>query len=93
MTNATNRRAVLGAVIAAGATGALPSVARAASSHPDAELLALASEIEGADREYELREQARSAAENVFYSIRPRGRKFRQSPPMPWGTDSAEAMG
>ena len=68
MTNATNRRAVLGVILAAGATGALP--ARAASSHPDAELLALASEIEAADRECELGERAMNAVENVFLSIR-----------------------
>jgi hypothetical protein len=50
-----DRRAVLGAVLAAGAIAAtaLPAAARAASSHPDAKLLALASEIEAADRENE----------------------------------------
>ena len=68
----TNRRAVLGAILAAGAIGALPAAARAASSHPDAELLALASEIEAADRECELRERAINAAETVFFSIRPK---------------------
>ena len=72
MTNETNRRAVLGAILAAGATGSVPAAARAASSHPDAELLALASEIEAADREYELRERAINAAETVFFSIRPK---------------------
>ena len=81
MTNETNRRAVLGAVIAAGATGALPSVARAASSHPDAELLALASEIEAADRECELRERAINAAETVFFSIRPKEPEIPTIPP------------
>ena len=67
---AANRRAVLGAILAAGATGALPAAARAESSHPDAKLLALAPEIEAADRENELRERATSAAEKVFFSIR-----------------------
>ena len=72
MTNETNRRAVLGAILAAGAIGAVPAAARAAGSHPDAKLLALASEIEAADREYELRERAINAAETVFFSIRPK---------------------
>ena len=70
MTNVTNRRAVLGAILAAGAIGSVPAAAHVASSHPDAELLALASEIEAADRECELRERAINAAENVFFSIR-----------------------
>ena len=73
----TNRRAVLGTVLAAsavGATAAIPAVAKAslAANYPDAALLALGPEIEGADRECELREQAISAAEKVFFSIRPK---------------------
>ena len=72
MTNETNRRAVLGAILAAGAIGSVPAAARAAGSHPDAKLLALASEIEAADRENELRERAINAAETVFFSIRPK---------------------
>jgi hypothetical protein len=43
MPEATNRRAVLGAVLAAGATAALPAAARAdvMLNYPDAELFAL----------------------------------------------------
>ena len=65
-----DRRAFLGVVLAAGAIGALPAAAGAAIRHPDAELLALASEIEAADRECELGERAMNAVENVFFSIR-----------------------
>jgi hypothetical protein len=55
MTRATNRRAVLGAVLAAGAAvsvSAIPAASEPAlgDDHPDAALLALAPEIEAADR-------------------------------------------
>lgn len=71
MTNTTNRRAVLGAVLAAGAVAvtALPAATAVAKTsigdHPDAALLALGPEIEAADREYELREQQATGAWNV----------------------------
>jgi hypothetical protein len=76
MTSATNRRAVLGAVLAAGAAvsvSAIPAASEPAlgDDHPDAALLALAPEIEAADREFELRYQITNAAEDVFFSIKP----------------------
>ena len=80
----TNRRAVLGAVLAAGAAAsvaAIPAVAKPAlgADHPDAALLALGPEIEAADHEFELRTQARDAAEEVFFSIRAKKPEFPES--------------
>ena len=48
----------------------MPAAADVAVSHPDAKLLALASEIEAADRENELGERAMNAVETLFFSIR-----------------------
>jgi hypothetical protein len=76
MTRATNRRAVIGAVIAAGALGAVPiTKAIGSPTHPDAALLALGPEVDAADREYELRAQATSAAGQVYFSINQIGPK------------------
>jgi hypothetical protein len=74
MNAAHDRRAVLGAVLAAGAAvsvSAIPAAAEPAlgDDHPDAALLALAPEIEAAEREFELRCQIINAAEDVLFSI------------------------
>lgn len=77
MPEAASRRAVLGAVLAAGAVAsvtAIPAVAKAAATgadHPDAALLALGPEIEAADREWDSLASARNAVEEVYFSTRP----------------------
>jgi hypothetical protein len=67
----TNRRAVLGAVLAAGATVSLPAVAAASVApgpSPDADLLGL---IEGARIADEMTTDSQIAAENLLLAIRP----------------------
>jgi hypothetical protein len=66
----TNRRAVLGAVLAAGAAAALPAVAIAtvARSHPDAALFALIERARTADS---VSIEASMAADDVLFKIAP----------------------
>ena len=88
---ATNRRAVLGATLAAGATGALPP-RHALSSHPDAELLALGPEMRPPIAKMSCASR-RQAPPRKFFSRSDRRGQIRQSPHAMEGTDSAEAMG
>ena len=59
----TSRRAILGAVLAAGGAAALPAVAGTLHSHPDAELFALIERARTADS---LADEASSTADDVF---------------------------
>jgi hypothetical protein len=71
MTRATDRRAVLGAALAAGALASLPSAATASvapSHHPDAELLALIERAKTADS---LSTDAYLAAADVLCEMEP----------------------
>jgi hypothetical protein len=68
MPEETNRRAVLGAVLAAGAASVLPAVAAACSHHPDAELVALIERARTADA---LADEASMAADDVLFKIAP----------------------
>jgi hypothetical protein len=64
----TSRRAILGAVLAAGGAAALPAVAGTLHSHPDAELFALIERARTADS---LADEASSAADDVLFKIAP----------------------
>ena len=67
----TSRRAILGAVLAAGAAAALPAVAIASvarSHHPDADLFALIERARTADS---LADEACEAADDVLFKIAP----------------------
>ena len=64
----TSRRAVLGAVLAAGGAAALPAVAGTLHSHPDAELFALIERARTADS---LADEASMAADDVLFKIAP----------------------
>jgi len=64
----TSRRAILGAVLAAGGAAALTAVAGALHSHPDAELFALIERARTADS---LADEACMAADDVLYKIAP----------------------
>ena len=68
--DATNRRAVLGAVLAAGATAALPAAARAdvMLSHPDAELFAL---IKSANAAKSSGDEAGAEADDLLSKMAP----------------------
>ena len=68
---ATNRRAVLGAVLAVGAASALTAIAAAsvvASHHPDAELFALIEIAKTADA---LSDEASAAADDIWDRTEP----------------------
>jgi hypothetical protein len=64
----TSRRAILGAVLAAGGVAALPAVAGTLHSHPDAELFALSERARTADA---LADEASMAADDVLFKIVP----------------------
>jgi hypothetical protein len=64
----TSRRAILGAVLAAGGGAALPAIAGALHSHPDADLFALIERARTADS---LADEASSAADDVLFKIAP----------------------
>jgi hypothetical protein len=64
----TSRRAILGAVLAAGGVAALPAVAGTLHSHPDAELFALIERARTADS---LADEACEAADDVLFKIAP----------------------
>ena len=64
----TSRRAILGAVLAAGGAAALPAVAGTLHRHPDAELFALIERARTADS---LADEASSAADDVLFKIAP----------------------
>jgi len=64
----SSRRAILGAVLAAGGAAALPAVAGTLHSHPDAELFALIERARTADS---LADEASSAADDVLFKIAP----------------------
>ena len=64
----TSRRAILGAVLAAGGAAALPAIAGTLHSHPDAELFALIEHARTADA---LADEASMAADDVLFKIAP----------------------
>jgi hypothetical protein len=64
----TSRRAILGAVLAAGGAAALPVVAGTLHSHPDANLFALIERARIADS---LADEACEAADDVLFKIAP----------------------
>jgi hypothetical protein len=68
MTNILNRRAALGSIAAAGAMLAAPA-AIALGAHPDAELIALQSEIDSADREFSAVLTNLSRCQERFYDL------------------------
>jgi hypothetical protein len=68
MPEAANRRAVLAAVLAAGAASVLPAVAAARSHHPDADLFTL---IELARTADSVADEACRAADDVLHKIAP----------------------
>ena len=69
MTNLLNRRAALGSIAAAGAMLAAPA-AVALTANPDAELIALQSEIDFADREFSAVLTNLSRCQERFYDLR-----------------------
>jgi hypothetical protein len=64
----TSRRAILGAVLAAGGAAVLPAIAGTLHSHPDAKLFALIERARTADA---LADEASSAADDVLFKIAP----------------------
>jgi hypothetical protein len=67
---ATTRRAALGALAGASAL-ALPAVAIAATSSPDAELFAMQAEIEAADEHQKAMIEAQNRADTVYHTLMP----------------------